>query len=212
MVFTGFPVAALDFYEDLEADNSKSWWTAHKAVYDECVRAPMTELLAELEPQFGAGKVFRPYRDVRFSKDKTPYKTHQGGFVDVRSGLGYYVQVDASGLFVAGGFYQHTPDRVARYRAAVDGALRGGQLERITADLRTAGFEIGGDRLKTQPRGFATDHPRIDLLRHRSLTAGRAFGAPEWLATARAATEVAAAWTALTPLVEWSSDVLGDPS
>ena len=63
MAFTGFPVAALDFYDDLEMDNTKSFWDKHKAVYDEGVKAPMTALLAKLEPEFGAGKIFRPYRD-----------------------------------------------------------------------------------------------------------------------------------------------------
>ncbi|MFE3292782.1 DUF2461 domain-containing protein [Rhodococcus sp. NPDC059234] len=211
-MFSGFPDAALDFYEDLEADNSKIFWTAHKAVYESSVHAPMVALLAELEPDFGEGKVFRPYRDVRFSKDKTPYKTHQGGVVMVGAGIGYYVQVDASGLFVGGGFYQHTPDQLARLRAAVDGDLRGEQLVRLTRALEKAGFEVGGDRLKTRPRGFAEDHPRIELLRYRTLTAGRSYGSPPWLDSERTLTEVRAAWESLRPLVEWFEDVVGAPA
>ena len=82
MTFTGIPTAALDFYEDLEADNTKSFWTAHKQVYDEAVRAPLEALCLELEKQYGAAKLFRPYRDVRFAKDNTPYKTHQGAWFD----------------------------------------------------------------------------------------------------------------------------------
>jgi uncharacterized protein (DUF2461 family) len=74
--FTGFPLAALDFYDDLEMDNTKAFWTAHKDVYETAVRAPMAALVAALEPEFGPAKVYRPYRDVRFAKDKTPYKTH----------------------------------------------------------------------------------------------------------------------------------------
>ncbi|MFC9786534.1 DUF2461 domain-containing protein [Rhodococcus sp. NPDC127528] len=211
-MFSGFPDAALDFYEDLEADNSKIFWTAHKAVYESSVRAPMVALLAELEPDFGEGKVFRPYRDVRFSKDKAPYKTHQGGVVMVRPGIGYYVQVDASGLFVGGGFYQNTPDQLARLRAAVDGDLRGETLVRLTRALEKSGFEIGGDRLKTRPRGFAEDHPRIELLRHRTLTAGRSYGCPPWLGSERTLTEVRAGWESLRPLVEWFEDVVGAPT
>ena len=80
MAFDGIPLAALDFYEDLEADNTKSFWTAHKKIYDEAVRAPLEALCAELEKQYGAAKLFRPYRDVRFAKDKTPYKNHQGAW------------------------------------------------------------------------------------------------------------------------------------
>lgn len=104
-MFSGFPVSALDFYEDLEADNSKAFWAAHKAVYDDCVRGPMLALLGELEEEFGPGKVFRPYRDVRFSKDKIPYKTHQGGYVATGPGVGFYVEINAAGLRIAGGFY-----------------------------------------------------------------------------------------------------------
>ncbi|MFD1810806.1 DUF2461 domain-containing protein [Rhodococcus gannanensis] len=208
-MFTGFPVAALDFYEDLEADNSKQFWTTHKALYDDAVRAPMVALLDELEPEFGPGKVFRPYRDVRFAKDKSPYKTHQGGFVSVCPSGGWYVQVDARGLFLAGGFYSATSAQLAAYRTAVDTDLRGGQLEAIVADLGAAGFEIGGDTLKTAPRGFTADHPRIDLLRHKSLTAGRLFASPDWIDSTRTLSEVRAGWESMRPLVEWVTDVMG---
>ncbi|TQC51180.1 DUF2461 domain-containing protein [Rhodococcus sp. WS4] len=208
-MFTGIPTAALDFYEDLEADNSKSFWNAHKAVYDYSVRAPMTALLAELEPEFGAGKVFRPYRDVRFSKDKTPYKTHQGGFVETRPGVGYYVQIDAAGLFVAGGFYSHTPLQVGRFRDAVDDERRGRELVKLVKKVRSAGFEIGGDTLKTRPRGLAEDHPRLDLMRHKSLTASRTYLSPDWIETPRAADEVRTAWRSMRPLVEWLTTVIG---
>ncbi|WP_072689488.1 DUF2461 domain-containing protein [Rhodococcus marinonascens] len=207
--FTGIPTAALDFYEDLEADNSKSFWAAHKAVYDDSVRAPMVALLAELEPEFGAGKLFRPYRDVRFSKDKTPYKTHQGGFVETQPGVGFYVQIDASGLFVAGGFYAHTPVQVTRFRDAVDDERRGRQLVRTVKKVESAGYEIGGDKLKTRPRGVAEDHPRLDLMRHKSLTASKVYLSPDWIDTARAAEEVRAGWRTMRPLVDWLSTTVG---
>ncbi|RVW02895.1 DUF2461 domain-containing protein [Rhodococcus xishaensis] len=206
-MFSGFPTTALDFYEDLEADNSKAFWTSHKSTYDSDVRAPMVELLAELEPEFGSGKVFRPYRDVRFSKDKSPYKTHQGGFVETCPGVGFYVQVDASGMFVAGGYYAHTPEQLAQYREAVDDERRGRALQRIVRKLESSDYDIGGDRLATRPRGVAPDHPRIDLLRHRSLTAGSNLGCPDWLATADAADHVRLAWRDMSPLIDWLTDV-----
>jgi uncharacterized protein (DUF2461 family) len=82
MEFTGFRDEAFAFYDGLRADNSKTYWTAHKHVYDECVRGPMQALLDSLAPAFGGeATLFRPYRDVRFSADKSPYKTAQGGFV-----------------------------------------------------------------------------------------------------------------------------------
>jgi uncharacterized protein (TIGR02453 family) len=210
MAFTGIPFAALDFYEDLEADNSKPWWTAHKAIYDESVRAPMAALAAELEKEFGTAKLFRPYRDVRFSKDKTPFKTHQGLFVDVLPSVGYYLHIDAEGLFIAGGFYASTPETIARFRAAVDDDVRGAELESIMRAVEKKGFERGGDQLKTKPRGYEVDHPRIDLLRHKSLTASKKFGSPPWLETPKALSTIRAEWRKLTPLVEWSGQVLGN--
>jgi len=116
-------MAGFDFYEALAVDNSKTWWTAHKDTYDVAVKQPFVDLLAELEGEFGEGKVFRPYRDVRFSKEKTPYKDHQGAFVGVEDGMGWYVQVSASGLMVAGGWYSSAPKQLARYRDAVDSPL-----------------------------------------------------------------------------------------
>src|SRR5437899_11933857 len=122
--FAGFPLAGLDFYEDLEADNSKAFWTAHKDVYDSAVREPMVALIAELEDDFGPGKIFRPYRDVRFSKDKVPYKNHQGAVVRPAPGAGWYVQIGAPGLFVAAGIYAASPDQLARLRTTIDAQLR----------------------------------------------------------------------------------------
>src|SRR5579884_3263943 len=125
VTFTGIPTAALDFYEDLENDNSKSFWTAHKHVYDEVVRAPLEALATELEPKYGPAKLFRPYRDVRFSKDKTPYKTHQGVWFGETA---RYLHVAASGLRLAGGYWQTSSAQVARLRRAVADDVAGPQL------------------------------------------------------------------------------------
>ncbi|MGV9680027.1 DUF2461 domain-containing protein [Nocardia sp. NPDC003482] len=209
MGFTGFPVAGLDFYEDLEADNSKAFWTAHKHVYDTAVREPMVALCAELEADFGEPRIFRPYRDVRFAADKRPYKNHQGAVVRIAPGTGWYVQVGAPGLLVAGGLYSPTPEQLARLRTTIDDEVRGPELEQILAGLAAVGFTIGGERLKTRPKGFAADHPRIDLLRHKSLRVSKDFGAPDWLETPRAAKEIRQAWETLRPLVEWLGAVVG---
>ena len=201
--FTGFPVAALDFYDDLEVDNTRSFWQAHKHVYDEAVRAPMTALVAALEPEFGTAKVFRPYRDVRFSKDKTPYKTHQGAFVQMAVGTGFYVDLSPRGVRTGGGFYHAPPDRLAAYRAAVAHDRHGPELERIVRAAERKGFEVTGDRLKTRPRGYDADHPRIDLLRHRSLTLGRSLGFDPVIHSADLVEEVRRDWAAMRPLVSW---------
>jgi uncharacterized protein (TIGR02453 family) len=207
--FTGFPVAALDFYDDLEMDNTKSFWTAHKAVYDEAVKAPMTALVAALEPEFGSAKVFRPYRDVRFAKDKTPYKTHQGAFVPSGPATGWYVQVGAPGVRVGVGYYEASSPRLASLREAIADERSGRALQRILDRLRKQGWEQGGEKLKTTPRGYDADHPRIELLRHKSLTLGRSYGFEPVIHTAGLLDRVRADWRAGRPFVEWVAEHAG---
>lgn len=209
MSFQGFAPAAVEFYQRLELDNDRDWWAAQLATYQDAVRAPMLALAAELEAEFGPAKLFRPHRDVRFSTDKSPYKTHQGLFVQSVAGLGWYLQLAGDGLFVAGGFYAHAPDQVARFRAAVDDDPSGEQLTSIVEGLRSAGYVIGGDVLRTRPRGVPADHRRIDLLRHRSLTASVGYGEPPWLATPETLDRVRADWRAMRPLVAWLGEWVG---
>lgn len=201
MAFTGFPDEALLFYEGLIADNSKAYWTANKHLYDSAVKAPMQELMAELADEFGDPHVFRPYRDVRFAKDKTPYKDHQGAYVAKLDGVGYYVQVDAEGLYVAGGWWA-SGEMTHRFREAVDHDDHGAELEKIVAEL-PGRFAIEGDRVKTRPRGVSLDHPRIELMKHRTLYAGHRFEPDPWFHTAEVTQRVRAAWRELTPLVDW---------
>ncbi|MFI7609879.1 DUF2461 domain-containing protein [Nonomuraea terrae] len=203
MGFTGFPDEAFLFYEGLEADNSKIYFGAHKHLYEQAVRAPMLALTEELGPEFGEAHLFRPYRDVRFAKDKSPYKTHQGAFVERMPGIGLYVEISAAGLFAAGGCYTQASDQVARYRAAVDEDLSGKPLAAITGALTAAGYTLYGERLKTRPRGFGEDHPHIELLRHRSLFAGMRFEPAEWVHTAEVRDRVARTWRDVEPLVDW---------
>ena len=121
MAFRGWPAEALEFFEGLEADNSKAYWQDHKSDYEKLVRAPMEELLLELAPEFGAGKIFRPYRDVRFSKDKTPYKTNIAATVE----RGGYISFSTEGLGVGSGYYMPAADQLERYRGRSPTTRRG---------------------------------------------------------------------------------------
>lgn len=201
--FTGFPEAALDFYDDLEVDNTKAFWEAHKDTYATAVAAPMKALTAALADEFGDAKIFRPYRDVRFSKDKTPYKSHQGAFVPKGPSTGYYVQVGAPGVRVGVGYYEASGPRLASIREAIVEKRRGGELEEILATLTGAGWELGGDRLKTAPRGYDVDHPRIELLRHKSMTLGKFYGFEPVIHTPELLEKVREDWREATPFVEW---------
>jgi uncharacterized protein (TIGR02453 family) len=205
MAFNGWPEAALTFYEGLEADNSKSYWTSNKAVYDAAVLGPMTELGDELAAEFGEPKIFRPYRDVRFSHDKTPYKTHIGMVV---GGTGY-VQLSADGLAAGAGRWQLESGELSQYRAAVAGPA-GAELEPVIAAIEKAGIGIHGHgTLKSAPRGYAADHPRIGLLRHKGLTSWQEWGTGPWLATPQARDRVLEFLRASAPLVDWLTAHVG---
>jgi uncharacterized protein (TIGR02453 family) len=189
MRFGGWPAEALEFYEGLEADNSKAYWTSRKAVYEDKVRRPMEELADLLTPEFGEAKIFRPYRDIRFSHDKTPYKTHIGAVFGGTS----YVQFSADGLAAGSGMWHMEPDELARYRAAVAADSSGAELATIVAGLEKSGIEVHGHgTLKSAPRGYTTAHPRIELLRHKGLTSWQGWPTEPWLHTSEAADHVVA--------------------
>ena len=115
MAFNGFPDEAITFYEGLIADNTRTYWQANKPIYEQSVKAPMMSLLDELA-DFGPYHVFRPHKDVRFSKDKTPYKDHIGAYGESQGGAGFYVQFSATGMLAGTGYYHMAGDQLDRYR------------------------------------------------------------------------------------------------
>ncbi len=205
MTFKGWSDRALRFFDGLEADNSKAYWMDHKQVYEHDVKAPMDALLADLGPEFGETKLFRPYRDTRFSRDKSPYKTA----IAARVGDGY-VQLSADGLLAGAGWYHMTPDQLTRYRDAVVHDGTGPRLQGIVDALRGAGLEVTAmETLKTAPRGYPKDHPRIVLLRHKGLVAMKAWPAATWLGTAAAKKRVVDVLRAADPLLSWLNGHVG---
>lgn len=203
MTFAGFPSTALDFYDDLEMNNTKAFWEAHKDIYAESVKAPMVALTGALEQEFGTAKVFRPYRDVRFARDKTPYKTHQGAFVGVGPATGWYVEVAAPGVRVGGGIYEASGARLAALREAMSKEKTAAVLERILLDLDRLGFEVVGERLKSAPRGYDKNHPRIELLKMKTVLGMRSYGFEPFIHTSDLLDQVRDDWRRLRPLVEW---------
>jgi uncharacterized protein (DUF2461 family) len=187
MAFTGWPAEAIDFYEGLEADNSKAYWLENKPTYEQAVHAPMTKLLADLAPEFGEGRIYRPFRDVRFSKDKSPYKTAMAASL----AAGGYIQFSARGLGVGSGMYMMAPDQLERYRVAVADERCGVELEGLIVKLATK------------------DHPRIDLLRNKGLVAWQEWPPDEWLGTAKAKKRVADFLRACQPMNAWLAANVG---
>lgn len=206
MSFRGWPAEAIEFYEGLEADNSKTYWQEHKHDYEQLVRRPMEELLEELAPEFGAGKVFRPYRDVRFSADKSPYKTAIGASL----AHGGYVQLSSDGLGAGCGIYVMAPDQLDRYRRAVAHPRGGVELTEIVARTTRRGIEVTAhETLKTAPRGYAKDHPHIDLLRHKGLVTWKQWPVGAWLGTRKAKDRVVEFLRASAPLNDWLATNVG---
>jgi uncharacterized protein (TIGR02453 family) len=200
VAFRGWPAEAIEFYEGLEADNTRAYWTDHKSVYEDAVLAPMQELLTELAPKFGEGRVFRPYRDVRFSKDKSPYKTSIAATLD----RGGYVQLSADGLGVGCGMYHLMPDQLDRFRSAVADDRSGRALVRLVDRARADGIEVSAhETLKTAPRGYPKDHPRIELLRCKGLITWKQWPVAAWLGTAKVKDRVVEFLRASRPLMKW---------
>ena len=199
MAFRGWRAEAIEFFEGLEADNSKAYWQAHKDVYEREVRAPMEGLLAELEPTYGDGKIFRPYRDVRFSADKSPYKTNIAATIGRR-----YVQLNADAFGVGCGRWEMSSEDLERYREAVDDDRSGRELVKLVEAASSGGLEISGhDVLKTAPRGYPKDHPRIELLRYKGLIGWREWPVGPWLKTKRVKDRVIEVFDASAPLDAW---------
>ena len=172
--FAGFPPAVFAWFEGLEADNTREYVQRTRDVLDEQVRGGMEALLDELAgEEFGQMvKLFRQHRDLRFSRDKSPYKTRTYGLVSSPE-RSYYAELSARGLYAGTGFYRPERDALARFRDAVLDDATGPELEALVADARAAGLEVEGATLRSAPRGVPRDHPRVALLRHTSLIAGR---------------------------------------
>lgn len=203
MRFTGFPAAAFDFYDALAADNSRTFWQANKATYRTEVREPLDALLAELD-DIGPFHVFRPYKDVRFAKDKTPYKDHQGAFSESEGGAGFYIQLSAGGLMAATGYYAMASDQLVRFREAVDAEGRGAEVAAITTDLVRRNYGVGAiGELKTAPRGYPRDHPRVELLRRKGLMVSRSWDRADWMSTRAVVRRIRETWDGAATLNAW---------
>jgi uncharacterized protein (TIGR02453 family) len=209
------PDEGLAFLEDLEERNTKDFFDANKAVFRDQVQAPFAALveaaaarLRRSVPGIGQPKVFRIYRDLRFSKDKTPYKTSMSASVpsrppaeDGRPGVdtGFYVNVGPAGLYVASGLYHPGRPELERVRAAIADP----DLEAILGRAAAKGLEPYLDPLQRAPRSYPADHPRAGLLKARSLVLNRQHGRAPWLQTAELLDHLVADWKAMIPFNRW---------
>ncbi len=209
MTFSGLPIEGVEFYEQLAADNSKSFWQANRHRYDEYVKAPMLALADELE-EYGPFHVFRPHNDLRFSKNKPPYKTHQGMYGELENGSGYYVQFSADGVMVGAGYYAMAKDQLDRFRQAVVADATGGELAALVAEAERRKLTATAiSELKTAPRGYDKAHPRIELIRRKGLILTKDVGAPKWIHTKAAAGRIRELWATAGPVCDWLDTHVG---
>ncbi len=217
--FAGFPTEAMPFLADLKANNTREWFTAHKAVYERAVKAAGEEFVAAIAPRLEAlagepvrPKIFRIHRDVRFSKDKRPYNAHLHiGFhagEPKENGAGFYVGLEPQRLVVGTGVWGLSGADLDRFRAAVAHDFSGGELEAMLANLRAAGFRVEGEALKRTPPPYPADHPRAELLRHKSLTAWRDIDDPAVICSPAVTGVCMDAFEAVAPRPRWITAAL----
>jgi uncharacterized protein (TIGR02453 family) len=215
--FVGMPDEGLAFLEDLEERNTKDFFDANKTVFKEQVQAPFAALveaaagrLRRTVPNLGQPKIFRIYRDLRFAKDKTPYKTSMSASVPLRpaeSGAGvdtgFYVNVGPAGLYTASGLYHAGRPELERVRAAIADPDSGPELEAILRKAAGKGLEPWLDPLQRMPRAWPPDHPRAGLLKARSLVLNRQHERAPWLQTGELLDHLLADWKAMIPFNRW---------
>lgn len=203
--FAGWKGDFKGFFLGLRLNNSKTYFESHRKQYEHDVKAPMVALLADLEPEFGAARLSRPNRDIRFSADKSPYKTN----IYASTSAGGYVALDAEGLVAGGGRHMMEPSDLVSFRKAVAAKGFGEKIAAIVSALRTKGYEVAGQELKRVPSPNPQDHPRGDLLRHKRLIYWQRWAIEPWIATPKALDRVRVAWVDGRDLEGWLSRHLG---
>ncbi len=196
--FTGFPRAATEFFRDLAINNNREWFQARKDVYEQACREPLKALLEELDPM-GTPRISRINRDMRFSRDGAPYKTH------LATGVGRsYINLSSEGLWIGTGMYRPEPAVLQKLRQAIAADKPGRELEKIVSVLRRKGYHVDThESVNSAPRGFAADHPRIDLLRMKDIFAGKMIKPGRVLASRKSVAAVKKIIADVHPLSEW---------
>jgi len=205
--FKGFPPEALEFLAELEANNDRDWFKANRARYDEHLVAPARALGEDLAA-FGRPHLFRPWNDTRFHP-RPPVKEHVGLAVGYEGAGGYYVELSLDGLLVAAGLYRPAPDQLDRIRRAIDDGRTAAPLTRAITRARKAGLALNEPELVRAPRGYAADHPRLDLLRCKSLTVSRRHALGPWLHRPKAGRTIREELQAAAALVRWVRERVG---
>ena len=196
--FNGFPPEAFTFFAQLAKHNNRDWFQSHKDVYERACRAPMKALMAAIDPPLGAGWMSRINNDMRFNRDRDPYKTRVEASVK-----GFYLSVGAQGMYVGTGIYKPEPPVLRQLREAIAADASGRKLQAIVTGLRRKGYTVAThEASSTPPRGYTADHPRIELLKMKDIHAGRMFE-PSVLSTPKTLALVNKTMADLRPFSDW---------
>jgi uncharacterized protein (TIGR02453 family) len=210
--FEGFGPKVHKWFRGLEADNSKAYFAANRHFFEESIRGQMEALLTELSNKFGGEvRMFRQNRDVRFSADKSPYKTNTYGVLhgSDMAAEGLYASISAQGLVAGSGYHMMARDQLDRYREGVADDQHGPELNKLVAQAREAGLQLWGASLATAPRGYPKDHERIELLRRKSLSLGATLKSGRGISRNHALQFVARTWDAAAPVTGWLDELVG---
>jgi uncharacterized protein (TIGR02453 family) len=210
--FEGFGPNVHKWFKGLEADNSKGYFAASRDFFEESIRDQMEALLDELSSKFGGEvKMFRQYRDVRFSADKSPYKTNTYGVLrgPDMAAEGLYASISATGLVAGSGYHMMARDQLDRYREQVADHRHGSELAKLVAKAQKAGLELWSESLATAPRGYPKDHERIELLRRKSLSLGARLKSGRGISRTDGLEFVSKTWRAAAPVTGWLDERVG---
>jgi uncharacterized protein (TIGR02453 family) len=211
--FEGFGPKVQKWFKGLETDNTREYFSASREFFEDSIRDQMDALLTELSEQFGGEvKMFRQNRDIRFSPDKSPYKTNTYGVLrgsDIAA-QGLYASISARGMVAGSGYHLMARDQLDRYREAVADQTSGTELAKLSGGVTKAGLELWGESVATAPRGYPKDHARIELLRRKSLSLGATleFGR-SGIARADGLEFVGETWRATAPVTGWLDSHVG---
>ncbi len=229
--FSGFPVAAFTFLKGLAANNNREWFEAQRGTYEQSLREPMKALVEEMDARLATlapeitgtvkGSMFRIHRDVRFSKDKSPYKTNAAcwffhrdskgnvGQDAVHGGAGLYFHLEPKACFAGGGVWMPPSPVLKRIRGALDvgheefnAIVTARPFRKMLGDMSTEAV------LKRMPRGFDPDHPAGDWLRYQSFTAGCPLTQADVTSSALP-DRLEAVFRTMVPLVRWLNAAMG---
>ena len=202
-----WPPEAIAFLQELEANNDRDWFKANRARYDEHLLGPARDLAESLSP-LGEPHFFRPYNDTRFHA-RPPIKEQLGVAIGYSGAGGFYFEISLDGLFVGAGLHHPATDQLERFRRLIDDGRRATGFTRALAKAREAGLSLSSPGLKRAPRGYAVDHPRVELLRLKTITVSRRHEVGRWLHTRRCDSLVRSELEAARPMVAWLQERVG---